>query len=234
MRVLNLLLTLFILSGCDKKPADAMRHPLQPDTPNVAASSYLALGDSYTIGQSVPASASFPNQLAMRLNQAGYGVALPEIIARTGWTTAQLIAAINGSGLTKKYNIVTLLIGVNNQYNGYDIKAYRKDFVKLLNTALSYADGKASQVFVVSIPDYSVTPFASGLDKKRIADEIDQYNAIARQESEKAGVSFTDITPISRKNDPALVADDGLHPSGKMYSEWVELLLPKVSAQLKK
>ncbi|MEO6149482.1 MAG: SGNH/GDSL hydrolase family protein [Mucilaginibacter sp.] len=213
-----------------------MKQPVKTDTSIVASATYLALGDSYTIGESVPPAGNFPNQLVLRLNERGYKVSSPEIIARTGWTTNELIDAVKARKLAHNFDFVTLLIGVNNQYRGYNINTYRTEFVALLDTALKYAGGDTAHVFVVSIPDYSVTPFAAGSDRARIAREIDQYNAIAKEETEKEGISYTDITPISRKatTDPDLIASDGLHPSAKMYGEWVELLVPKVSAQLKK
>ncbi|WP_295767871.1 SGNH/GDSL hydrolase family protein [uncultured Mucilaginibacter sp.] len=190
--------------------------------------SYLALGDSYTIGEAVPAEASFPYQLSAGLTKQQIKTAAPTIIARTGWTTDELIAAIKQRSITQTFDIVTLLIGVNNQYRGYNINTYRAEFVQLLNTAIAYAGGNKRRVFVVSIPDWGVTPFAQGRDRTQIAREIDQYNAINKEEALKAGVSYTDITPGSRNaaTDAALVATDGLHPSGKMYSEWVAKLLP--------
>ncbi|WP_311949657.1 SGNH/GDSL hydrolase family protein [Mucilaginibacter terrae] len=192
--------------------------------------SYLALGDSYTIGEAVPAVSSFPYQLATALNAQKTKVTAPTIIARTGWTTDELIAAIKDKALTGKYDIVTLLIGVNNQYRGYNADTYRAEFVQLLTTAITYAGGNKKHVFVVSIPDWGVTPFAQSRDRAQIAREIDQYNAINKEETLKAGITYFDITPGSRNAaaDAALVASDGLHPSGKMYGEWVGKLLPEV------
>ncbi|QQL48769.1 SGNH/GDSL hydrolase family protein [Mucilaginibacter ginkgonis] len=201
---------------------------------NAHTITYLALGDSYTIGESVPAEQSFPYQLAAQLHDRKIDIADPQIIATTGWTTGALIAAIGSAQLTKKYNIVTLLIGVNNQYQGIDIATYHKEFTKLLNTAISLANGGAKHVYVLSIPDYSVTPFAANSDKEKIAKELAAYNAYNKQESERLHVSYIDITPISLQaaNDASLLADDGLHPSGKMYGLWVEKLLPKVLEEL--
>jgi lysophospholipase L1-like esterase len=244
MRILQvLLIATALVTGCDKKPMSTVPRVIKPDTSTTTNPgdkpdantklTYLALGDSYTIGQSVEASQNFPNQLAAKLNTMGYKVEAPMIIARTGWTTDELISAIKNSYVTKKFDIVTLLIGVNNQYRGYPVDNYRTEFAELLNTALSYANGKKTRVFVVSIPDYGVTPYAQGSDKAKIAREIDEYNNIAKQTS--TAVTFIDITPESRDaaNDPALIASDGLHPSAKMYTEWVKLIAPAVDKNLK-
>ena len=190
----------------------------------------LALGDSYTIGESVAEADRWPNQLARAL-----GIAQPEIIAKTGWTTDELSAAIDKANPHGPYSLVTLLIGVNNQYRGRDAEVYRREFVALLDRAVAFAGGNASHVIVVSIPDYSVTPFAATRDRARISREIDQFNAINREETLRAKARYVDITPISRRAtaDPALVADDGLHPSTKMYAEWVTLIEPEARAALR-
>ena len=232
MRKINLVLLLIAaLMGC----ANKTMHEIETETPPVTTYpqdglQYLALGDSYTIGEAVPAAQSFPYQLATALNAQQFKVATPTIIARTGWTTDELIAAIKERALPGKYDVVTLLIGVNNQYRGYNMNTYRTEFIQLLNTALGYAGGNKKRVFVVSIPDWGVTPFANGRDRQQIAREIDQYNGINKEETLKAGISYTDITPGSRNalTDSSLVAGDGLHPSGKMYGEWVSKLLPEV------
>jgi lysophospholipase L1-like esterase len=197
--------------------------------------SYLALGDSYTIGEAVSLSNSFPYQLKSQLLSGGISVKDPKIIAVTGWTTANLIAAIANENITQKYDFVTLLIGVNNQYQRRSQTEYRTQFVQLLNTAIGFANGNKLRVFVLSIPDYSVTPFAATSDRVQIATEIDQFNAINKEESTKAGVNYLDITPISRQAsaDATLIAPDGLHPSAKMYNLWVNQLSPMVKAQLK-
>ncbi|PTQ99424.1 lysophospholipase L1-like esterase [Mucilaginibacter yixingensis] len=191
---------------------------------------YLALGDSYTIGEAVPQEQSFPYQLCAALSKNGHPTAAPTIIARTGWTTDELIAAIKQQNITRKFDFVTLLIGVNNQYRGYDISTYTKEFTELLGTAINYAGGNAKHVFVISIPDWGVTPYADGRDRATIGKEIDAYNTINRQESLKAGVNYCNITPVSRQvpGNPSLVAEDGLHPSGEMYRLWVEPLEPIV------
>jgi len=203
---------------------------------NSQSLTYLALGDSYTIGESVPAQQSFPYQLSTELNKLGYQVAEPTIVARTGWTTDELIGAIKSRAITQKFDIVTLLIGVNNQYRHYNIDTYRTEFVQLLNTALTFAKGNPKRVFVLSIPDWGVTPYAAGQDADQICSEIDAYNAINQQEAAKAGVGYVNITPISRiaKTDASLTANDGLHPSGKMYGQWVQLLREQLIKNLSK
>ncbi len=233
-----LLLVLFSvvsLASCDVRPVEFSPLATQTDSTSVKGPyTYLALGDSYTIGQSVTQAESFPYQLKAQLYQKKYNVTDPKIIAVTGWTTADLINAITQAKLTTKYDFVTLLIGVNNQYQGMSQSDYRLQFVQLLNTAISFANGNKLRVFVISIPDYSVTPFASGYDKTKIATEIDQFNAINKDESTKAGVNYLNITDISRMatTDPSLITYDGLHPSGKMYGLWMDRLSPMVAAQL--
>jgi lysophospholipase L1-like esterase len=233
--LLLVLLSVATLASCDVKPIE-FSTPVTADTTKIKGPyQYLALGDSYTIGQSVSASESFPYQLKAQLYQKGFSVTDPKIIAVTGWTTTDLTNAINQARLTTKYDIVTLLIGVNNQFQGMSQSDYRTQFVQLLNTSISFANGNKLHVFVISIPDYSVTPFASGSDKTKIATEIDQFNAINRDESTKAGVNYLNITDISRMaaTDPTLITYDGLHPSGKMYGLWMDRLSPMVAAQLK-
>ncbi|MCE7935254.1 MAG: SGNH/GDSL hydrolase family protein [Chlorobi bacterium CHB2] len=189
---------------------------------------FLALGDSYTIGESVAAAERWPMQLAERLRAGGVSIADPQIIARTGWTTDELNAAIDEANPQGPFGLVTLLIGVNNQYRGRAAEEYRGEFVGLLKRAIAFAGGKPSCVIVLSIPDWGVTPFAQGRDRARIAEEIDLFNRIAQEEAEAAGARFVDITPESRKaaTDPTLTAADNLHPSGAMYSAWTNLVLP--------
>ena len=194
---------------------------------------YLALGDSYTIGESVEGHERWPNQLATLIEAspefAGQRVDV-SIIARTGWTTQELWEGIQGRKLEPPYDLVSLLIGVNNQYRGYDINEYREQFVFLLNKAMEYAGGDANRVVVLSIPDWGVTPFAQGRDIQQIAKDIDMFNTVNREEAEKAKVHYVDVTPVSREavNNLTLIAPDGLHPSGKMYTEWANLTLPIV------
>ena len=190
---------------------------------------YLALGDSYTIGESVSAQERWPNQLAKRL-QADSIPAEVTTIARTGWTTAELWQGIQAEKIQPPYDLVSLLIGVNNQYRGYDVNEYRDQFDFLLKKSIEYADRDTNHVIVLSIPDWGVTPFAAGREHEQIAREIDAFNSVNRELSEKADVHYVDVTPISRRavDDPALLAPDGLHPSGKMYALWAEKVYPIV------
>lgn len=185
---------------------------------------YLALGDSYTIGEAVFPIESFPYQFAAQLKALGINVAEPKVIAKTGWTTDELQTAIEAESLTQTFDFVTLLIGVNNQYRGYSKDTYREEFKSLLQTAISFAGGDIKKVFVLSIPDWGVTPFglASGRNIEEIANEIDAFNAINKEETLVMGVSYTDITSGSRNAaaDLSLVAEDGLHYSGKMHLQW--------------
>lgn len=188
---------------------------------------YLALGDSYTIGESVEEAERFPNQLASLLANEGVTVDV-KIIARTGWTTDELWRGIQAEVVEPPYDMVSLLIGVNNQYRGRGLEEYREGFIFLLNKAIEYAGGDVKRVVVFSIPDWGVTPFAYGRDTTQIANEIDAFNKVNLEESTKAGVQYVDVTPSSRLalNDKTLIASDGLHPSGKMYAEWAQSALP--------
>lgn len=192
--------------------------------------SFLALGDSYTIGQSVDLTERWPAQLADSLRNAGIEIEQPQIIARTGWTTADLNAAIAAKELAVTYDFVSLLIGVNNQFQGRDIDEYRLQFRDLLQQSIAYADGKAQNVLVLSIPDWGVTPYAQGRDRNRIADEINAFNGVNFAETQISGARYINVTPVSREatNKPSLLANDGLHPSGEMYGRWVKLVLPEV------
>lgn len=191
---------------------------------------YLALGDSYTIGESVGESERFPVQLVKRLQADSINIEVPQIIATTGWTTDELLAAIKEKNIKDTFNIVTLLIGVNNQYRGRDAENYRGELKQLIDIAVKYAGGNKDNVFVLSIPDWGVTPFAEGKDRNKIAAEIDLYNKVKKEECEKAGIKYYDITEISRIKDQSLTASDGLHPSGKMYGLWVD----KIYGDIKK
>lgn len=219
MRFNLISLTLYLLLTCAKgKTQDMITKP------NLSSLTYLALGDSYTIGEAVEQKLSFPYQLVSELVAQNLLVSTPKIIAKTGWTTDELQAAIKAGNVTQKFDIVTLLIGVNNQYRGNSQITYRKEFKELLQTAISYAGGVKKHVFVISIPDWGVTPFgkASGKNIQTIALEIDAFNAINKEETLALGLSYTDITIGSRAADTdlSLVATDGLHPSDKMYAVW--------------
>jgi lysophospholipase L1-like esterase len=195
---------------------------------------FLALGDSYTIGEGVREAERWPVQLAAMLRARGVSVADPEIIARTGWTTDELSAAIDARNPQGPYELVSLLIGVNNQYRGRPAEEYRTEFAALLRRAVGFAGGDASRVIVLSIPDWGVTIFAEGRDRARIAAEIDAYNAINREETLRLGARYVDVTAQSRAAgaDPDFLVDDGLHPSGRSYTEWARLALPAAQAAL--
>ncbi len=185
----------------------------------------LALGDSYTIGESVDILERWPHQLIQELRKQGVDATDPDYIAETGWTTRRLLQGIRTRlNEDKDYNLVSLLIGVNNQYQRLDIASYDPDLRELIDIALSVANQDTGRVFIVSIPDYAFTPFGNG--NPNISEEIDLYNAIKREVALEYGIAFADITPISRLGlqQPDLVAGDGLHPSGKQYSEWVETI----------
>ena len=203
------------------------------ETPKQHKFRYLALGDSYTIGESVGENERFPLQLTTRLNAGSIDIASPLIIAKTGWTTDELMTAIQEKNIKDTFDIVTLLIGVNNQYRGRTAENYRGELKQLIETAINYAGGNKQHVFVLSIPDWGVTPFAEGRDRKKIAEEIDEYNKVKKEECDKAGIKYYDITEISRINDPKLVASDGLHPSGEMYKMWADKIYNDVLNILK-
>jgi lysophospholipase L1-like esterase len=198
--------------------------------------SFLSLGDSYTIGESVADSARWSVQLAQMLRQEGYDVGVPDIIAKTGWTTAELADAIKASKNDKRYDLVSLLIGVNNQYRGQSVERFRTEFRDLLATSVRYAGGRKDRVFVLSIPDWGVSPFGASRDRAQIAREIDAFNAVAKEETQKAGIMYVDITPISRRalGNADMFASDGLHFSGEMYSLWAREALPAVRMLLSK
>jgi lysophospholipase L1-like esterase len=192
---------------------------------------YLALGDSYTIGEAVPAAGRWPMQLAERLRVRGLAIDEPQIVAVTGWTTDELSAGMDAATLTPPYDLVSLLIGVNNQYRGRSVGDYREQFAGLLGRAIGLADGHAARVVVVSIPDWGVTRFAheQDHDPASIARALDAFNAAARDESGRAGARWVDITPVSRRH-PELVAEDGLHPSAAQYTLWTDAIEPAAAA----
>lgn len=196
---------------------------------------YLALGDSYTIAQSVELRESWPMQLAAGLRENGVQIADPEILARTGWTTADLLRAIEAKGELGEYDLVSLLIGVNDQFQGLAIDGYRERFRELLAIAIDAAGRRPDRVIVLSIPDWSYTPYGDSAAPPETSQEIDAFNAMAFEESEAAGVHYFDITATTRPGayDADPFADDGLHPSAKMYAIWVEMMLTEVVGILK-
>ncbi|HYG20607.1 MAG TPA: SGNH/GDSL hydrolase family protein [Ohtaekwangia sp.] len=190
---------------------------------------FLALGDSYSIGESVPQNERWPVLLVEKLRERNLDCDDPTIIATTGWRTDQLGDAIAQARLPHDFTLVSLLIGVNDQYQGKPIGEYGPRFQTLLEMAIQHAQGDPAKVFVVSIPDYGFTPFGEA-KREQITREIDAYNAINRSIARKKGVAYCDITPVSRQAlaDPALIASDDLHPSGKMYAAWVKLMLESI------
>jgi lysophospholipase L1-like esterase len=200
------------------------------------ALTYLALGDSYTIGESVPVEGRWPVQMARALREEGVALEDPRIIATTGWTTDELEWGMDSAEPVGTFDFVSLLIGVNNQYRNRSAVAYSGEFHTLLKRAIRCAQGRPDRVMVLSIPDWGVTPFAR--DDKRdaatIASEIDEFNAGAQKVCELERVAFVDITPCSREHGATLLAADGLHPSEQMYTLWAQQALPVARTLLSK
>jgi lysophospholipase L1-like esterase len=194
---------------------------------------FLALGDSYTIGEKVDSAERWPVQLARVLRSRKVAVMEPEIVARTGWTTDELAAGISVAAPVGPYRLVTLLIGVNNQFRGRSVERYSAEFASLLAQAVELAGGKPTRVVVLSIPDWGVTPFATGRDRVKIGVEIDRFNAVCRQETYRAGARFVDVTPTSREVHDGWTAGDGLHPSGQQYKRWADLAADAAALALK-
>lgn len=195
----------------------------------------LSLGDSYTIGEGLPLYDNFPYQAVQLLRKAGHPFAAPEIIARTGWTTDELATGIAGTHLLPGYDFVSLLIGVNNQYRGRPVQEYGQQFEELLRQAIQFAGGQVGRVFVISIPDWGVSPFAAThlpdvADRDKTHKAIDTFNSLAEKITGIYGVSYIDITPFSRSSTD--FASDGLHPSGQQYRYWAERLTEKIAAML--
>jgi lysophospholipase L1-like esterase len=199
-----------------------------PSTGNAPANRYLALGDSYTIGQGVEDAMRFPSQTVRKLRSQGFRLDDPTYVAYTGWTTQRLVEAIERAGLTERYDLVSLLIGVNDQFTGLDTGLYARQFETCLLKAIQYSGNRKERVFVLSIPDYSVTPVGRVRDSLRVSKEIDLFNLVNRRIAMTHGISYLDITQSSRQAsfDPRLVTTDGLHPSGLEYSRWVDSLAP--------
>lgn len=227
-RQLCLLLILFLsFFGCSNEDETVQNIP----NPTVRNIKYLALGDSYTIGQSVCETCRFPAQLKDSLQNyltSSDNISV-KVVAQTGWTTTNLKNAIANENLIAEYDLVTLLIGVNNQYQNRPFSLYETEFPELLQTAIALAKGDKNRVIVVSIPDYAYTPFGqSSSNPENISNQLDQYNLFAKDHAESLGIEFVNITDITREglNNPNLVASDNLHPSELAYSKFVERLLP--------
>lgn len=195
---------------------------------------YLALGDSYTIGEGSSLEENFPNQTAWMLSNAGFSMEAPTIVAKTGWTAEELQWGIkNRIEQQARYDVVSLLIGVNNQYRSGDSEEYAKQFEELIQQAIQFAGSNPAHVFVLSIPDWGATPFAEGRDRKLITKQIDLFNIINKTLSAKWKVNYIDITTGSRQasEDPSLIAGDGLHPSAKEYKRWAVKLAAAIQQQ---
>ncbi len=205
-----------------------------PEPTQMSSYLYLALGDSYTIGQSVDSSDRFPAQTAAMLINKGINISGIQYIATTGWTTVNLLSAIEKQNPKGPFAAVSLLIGVNDQYQLHDTTGYRLNFTRTLNKAIELAGNNTSRVFVLSIPDYGITPF--GGNNKQISEQIDQFNAINKEVTLLYGISYTDVTAISRAdaNNSSMIAGDGLHPSGKQYAQWAQALEPEMYKALQK
>jgi lysophospholipase L1-like esterase len=227
------ILSMFLFSGCTMDSDVESRNTATapgPDPETSSGLSYLALGDSYTIGQNVTTDQRWPVLLVKDLKAAGKSVRKPDIIAVTGWTTANLLSSLNSQTLRKDYDLVSLMIGVNNQYQGQGPDQYRREFRELLLKSIEYAGGNSNRVFVLSIPDWGVTPYGGSVIGP-ISKEIDHFNSVGKQECDKLNVLFTDITPTSRLalNNPEMVASDRLHFSGKMHQLWVNQVIGDVT-----
>lgn len=243
-QIVIVILSVFLLScSSDETPTPisttppVVNPPVTPNPPIASSINYLALGDSYTIGQSVCTTCRFPEQLKASLNAMYSSTISLKIIATTGWTTSNLLSAIESQKPESNYDLVTLLIGVNNQYQHRNFSVYEKEFPELVSKAIMLAKGDRKNVVVISIPDYAYTPYGkalSGDQSATISSEIDKYNAFAENycnNNQVAFVSITDITRLGLSN-PNLVASDGLHPSEAAYKIFVDRMMPKIKMAL--
>ncbi|MDZ7805706.1 MAG: SGNH/GDSL hydrolase family protein [Gracilimonas sp.] len=223
LKKLPFFLFLILLTACNSK-IDTTESDIS------APIRYLALGDSYTIGTGIEEDNNYPHQLTDSLTARGYTIDTTAVIATNGWTTTDLKNGINEVQPDSGYDLVSLLIGVNNQYQGLDIELYKTEFNELLDQAITFASGDTSKVMVISVPNYGVTPFGQSRNPVVIRQEIDIYNNLAKQFAADFGIPFINITEIFElaENDPTLIATDDLHPSAKMYAMWVEKILPTV------
>ena len=207
-----ILLSIFIIEGCSKSPDNIK---------------YLALGDSYTIGENIEIKDRWPNQLSLRLEESYNYSVETKIIAKTGYTSNELIEKINKTTINNDYDYVSLLIGVNNQYRSLDITVFKEELNTLIDKSINFASARNERVFVLSIPDWGVTPYGRLKKIDSISDEIDRYNRLVQKTCVEKGVKFYDITDISRKVNliDGLLASDGLHPSALMYAMWVDKII---------
>lgn len=231
MRYLFSFFVILVLSGCNNS-SEVKEETAVTSEPSEAIS-YLALGDSYTIGESVEPAMRWPVLLADSLRRRGYDVENPQIIATTGWTTGDLLSAMDMQLEEETFDLISVLIGVNNQYQGKSIEAYEQDLHKIFSRAVELSRRGREGVFAVSIPDYGATPFGSQ-NAEEIGREIDEFNAVFRKVAGEYGVEFYNITPISKRaeSEPELIAEDGLHPSGRMYRLWVTEFVDEVAQLL--
>ncbi len=232
MKKLYMLLLVSLLISCSS--SNSVTRNTEAGNTSEMNYSYLALGDSYTIGEMVPESQRWPVQLVNRLNENGYKVAPPKIIAKTGWTTGNLLNAMRSElNYTRKFDLVSILIGVNNQYQGKTIEEYEEELREIFNLALNHSKRREKGVFALSIPDYGVTPFGEE-NAETIRQEIDEFNAVFKKVAKEFEVDFYNITPISREaeRDADLIAEDGLHPSGLMYRYWVDEIIDEIPQML--
>lgn len=243
-QIVTIILSAFLLScSSSEEPAPitttppVVNPPTTPNPPIASSINYLALGDSYTIGQSVCAACRFPEQLKTSLNAMYSSTISLKIIATTGWTTSNLLSAINTQNPDPNYDLVTLLIGVNNQYQRRNFSVYEKEFPELVTKAIMLAKGDRKNVVVISIPDYAYTPYGKALagdQTSTISAEIDQYNSFAEKYCINNQIAFVSITDITRQglNSPNLVASDGLHPSETAYKMFVDKMMPEIKKAL--
>lgn len=248
MRISSIIIfTAFVWYGCSKPhpktagiiqgPNDTVVLPIDstpsPTNDTAGVKTFLALGDSYTYGESVEENQKLPYQIAVQLNGLGLNTSAAEVIARTGWTSGDLLSRLSDNPPSlPHYGIVTLLIGVNNQFQGASQEQYRREFEALVDKAIGYAGNNPNHVFVLSIPDWGVMPFATYRNKELIAKQIDSFNVINKKISLSKNVHYTDVTDISRlaASNPALIAVDGLHPSGEQYRMWANRLVTTIRA----
>jgi acyl-CoA thioesterase-1 len=231
MRKSILLSCLIVLFSCSKNEAQTVENN---GSVNLKVLRYLALGDSYTIGTAIGSDNAYPEIFGDSLRQdKRVDSLLVEVIAKNGWTTTDLISGIELGRTDADYNLVTLLIGVNNQYQGGSIAKYELEFRALLKRAIEFVGGDSTHVLVISIPDWGASPAGAG-NRAAIAEEIDDFNLAQEQIAIEEGVQFVDITTISRNglSDSSLIASDGLHFSKKMHRQWLDLLYPILKGKL--